>query len=92
MKIYESCVSSEDIKYMANADEIFFAYQEGYGPFLMKKNKTIGVIDIVDGLFLGSDLIIKGITIYDDSSKSTKLTSMFKGKILIHSKYKDNIH
>ena len=92
MKIYESCVSSEDIKYIANADEIFFAYQEGYGPFLMRGNETIGVIDIVEGLFLGSDLIIKKITLYDDSSKSAKLTDMFKGKILIHSKYKDNIH
>lgn len=92
MRIYESCVSSEDIKFKSGADDIFFAYQLGYGPYLMKKNKEIGVIHITEGLYLGDDLIIKKIVMFNDSEKSKELTEEFRAKILISSKYKDSIH
>lgn len=92
MRIWDSCVSSEDLKFKAGADDIFFAYQEGYGPYLIKNEKEIGYIYIVSGLYLGDDLIIDKIIMFDDEELSNALTKEFKAKILIWSKYKDNIH
>lgn len=92
MRIYESCVSSEDVKFKAGADDIFFAYQIGYGPYLMKDEKEIGLIYIVSGLYLGDDLVIDKIVMFDNKELSDELTREFKAKILISSKYKDNIH
>lgn len=92
MRIWESCVSSEDIKFKAEADEIFFAYQEGYGPYLMREDREIGLIHIVSGLYLGDDLVIDKIVIFGDEEKTDSLTREFKAKILISSRYKDSIH
>lgn len=92
MRIYESCVSSEDVKFKAGADDIFFAYQEGYGPYLMDGRKEIGLIHIISGLYLGADLIIDKIVMFDNEELSEELTKEFKAKILISSRYKDSIH
>lgn len=92
MRIYQSCVSSEDVKFRAGADDIFFAYQEGYGPYLIRKNKEIGLIHIISGLYLGDDLVIDKIVMFDDEKLSEELTREFKAQILITSRYKDNIH
>lgn len=92
MRIWESCVSSEDVKYQSGADDIFFAYQEGYGPYLIRKNKEIGIIHLINGLYLGDDLVIDKIVMFGDEKKSEELTREFKAKILIVSKYLDSVH
>lgn len=92
MRIWDSCVSSEDVKHQSGASDIFFYYQMGYGPYLLdKKRNEIGYIDIIQGLYLGDDIIINKVVIYDDKELSEKLTKEFKSKILIWSKYKDSI-
>lgn len=92
MRIWDSCASSEDLKFKAGADNIFFAYQEGYGPWLMKGDREIGLIHIVSGLYLGDDLIIDKIVMHDNEELSDELTREFKAKILIWSRYRDSIH
>jgi hypothetical protein len=86
--ISRSCVSSEDLKYETGADEIFCERQIGIGCTLSKDGGWIGYIEDF-GIYLGDDIIIKEIKIYDNEELSKKLTEKHKSKILICSIHKD---
>lgn len=85
---YDYIVSSEDIKYITEADQIFCDRQISIGPVLVKKGIFIGYIDGYENC-LGSDIIIEKIVIYDNPDLSKELTEKYKNKIMIFSEYKD---
>lgn len=94
MRIYESCVNSEDIKYECRADYLVGYQQIGFGIIIVKKtllgkNKWIGYIDY-HCEYLGDDYLISKVVIYDNEEESRRLTNKFKGKILITS-HRDNV-
>ena len=89
MRIHESCVSSEDIKYDCQADKLMGDQQQGFGIIIIKGDNWIGCIDY-HAEYLGDDFLISKVKIYDDKKLSEELTKKYKGKILIASIYKDN--
>lgn len=91
MRIYQNCVSSEDIKHMCEADSIFSFQQGGIGCYIMKDNKEIGSIEY-HAEYLGDDFLISKIIIYKNEALSEELTKKYKGKVLITSEFKDDIH
>jgi hypothetical protein len=88
MRIFESCVSSETIKYRTGSDKLVACVQIGFGPMLVKGDKYIGTIDYV-GFNLGDDFLIRAIQVYDNEKLSEELTKEFTGKILITSELDD---
>lgn len=91
MRISDYVVSSEDIKYESGADEIFSERQVGLGSMLIKNGDFYGFIDEGHSIYLGNDIFIERIVIYDQPDLSEKLTEKYKGKILVCSEYKDRL-
>ncbi|WP_080845653.1 hypothetical protein [Cytobacillus gottheilii] len=94
MRISDSCVSAEDVKLECGADSLIGYMQIGFGIMIVKERKFkkpewIGYIDY-HCEYLGDDLLISKVVIYEDEKESRRLTDLFKGKILITSK-RDNI-
>jgi len=90
MRLYESCISAEDVKHECGADDLFAYLQMGLGIMIVKDKKWIGFLDY-HCEYLGDDLLISRVKIYGDEEESRRLTDKFKGKILITS-YKDNVN
>ncbi|MEI2465142.1 hypothetical protein [Niallia taxi] len=94
MRIRESCVNSEDIKRECNSDYLLSYMQAGFGIMIckeLKKEKVdyLGYIDF-HCEYLGDDILISKVVIYESEEETRRLTSLFKGKILIDS-YRDKI-
>ena len=89
MRIWESCVSSEDIKHELNAEYIISSSSPEIDLTIYDKNdKNLGFIDGYVAV-QGADCVIKKIRVYNDDELSYKLTQKYLGKILILSNYKD---
>lgn len=89
-RIYESCISSEDIKHECGADKLFSYVQGGIGVTIIKNDEWIGYIDHFE-IYLGDDYIIKKIVLYKNEELSKKLSEKYRGKILISSNFKDSV-
>lgn len=94
MRLSDNFVSAEDVKKECNADRIVGYMQIGFGIMLVKKDfwgreKYTGFIDY-HCEYLGDDLLITKIEIYDNEEESKRLTDMYKGKILICS-HRDDV-
>ena len=85
MRIHDNCVSSETIKSKCNGKKILYLQSLGYYPWILDKNdKEIGRIIPLDGkMYLGDDVIIEKIEIYNNKKLSKELTEKHKFKILI---------
>lgn len=88
-RIHNSCVSSEDIKIDTGADQIICERQIALGTMLCKKGRFIGYIDDL-AIYIGDDVIIKEICIYNKPELSNKLTEKYRGKLLVFSDYTDH--
>ena len=71
-------------------DYIFSYKQGGIGLTFVKDNEWIGYIDDYVNI-LGDDYIINKIVIYKNPKLSYDLTQKYMGKILITSKYIDDV-
>mgnify|MGYP000855458115 FL=1 len=89
-RIWEQCVNSVDLCREVGCDYIFSYKQGGIGLMFVKDNEWIGYIDDYINI-LGDDYIINKIVIYKNPTLSYNLTQKYMGKILITSKYIDNI-
>lgn len=90
MRIQESCVSSEDIKNLTGAVSILYLQSLGHYPWLLdKKDKEIGRIVPMESAYLGDDLVVKEIDIYNNKELSEELTKKYRGKIIIFSSLTD---
>jgi hypothetical protein len=85
MRIHKNCVSSETIKSKCNGKKILYLQSLGYYPWILDENdKEIGRIIPLDGkMYLGDDVIIEKIEIYNNKKLSKELTEKHKFKILI---------
>lgn len=92
-RIWESCVSSEDIKQDCGADYIITSSCPEIDLMIVKKDLLgreafIGYIENYANI-LGDDIIIRKIRIYNNDKLTRDLSDKYLGKILILSKCKD---
>lgn len=91
MRIQDSCVSSEDIKTIIGSNKILYCQSLGFSPWLLdERGNEIGLIKTSKPVYLGDDIIIKEIIVFDNEELSNKLTTKYKSKILIMSEINDN--
>jgi len=89
-RIWKQCVNSVDLCREVGCDYIFSYKQGGIGLTFVKDNEWIGYIDDYVNI-LGDDYIINKIVIYKNPKLSYDLTQKYMGKILITSKYIDDV-
>lgn len=89
-EIWTQCINSVDLCKEVGCDYLFSYKQGGIGLTFVKDNNWIGYIEDYIHI-LGADFVINKIVIYKNPELSRALTQKYMGKIVITSKYIDNV-